>query len=142
MSKKPGRGRKIQVRLPEKEVARLDRESRTSGKGRSEIVREALAARTASARHGHDALVAEAARLRAEAERHEEAGRRGAAASKFLLAAAREIEAASLLSPDSFREDEPKLRSSMLLAIQMIKKGTGYRQLPEVPTPFRSASVQ
>jgi hypothetical protein len=85
----------------------------------------------------HSLLLQEAAKIKSVAESREASGNREGASSAYLCAAAREMEAASLLSLN----DDVRIKSSLLLTIYLIKKGTGYRHLPETPVSPRSVEI-
>lgn len=51
------------------------------------------------------------------------------ASSLFLMAASKELEALSVVSDRS----EHMMKSTLIQVVQLLKRGTGYRKLPEVP---------
>lgn len=143
IKKKPAKRktRKIQVSLPETLVRALDKEVRRSGShvSRAALIKEMIglgvvrrmmsdADDPGSRKDAMEALLREAGPLAADAAAHEATGNRGAALRLFLAAAAREIEAISYMSPD----DEFSIKSALIMAVLHMKKGTGYRHLPEV----------
>lgn len=144
--------RKLQVSLPEALIRALDKEVRRSGqqKSRAALMKEMIglgvvrrmmsdADDPASRKDAMDALLREAGPLVADAIRHESSGNRAAASRLYLAAASREIEAISYMSPD----DEVSIKSALIMAVLHMKKGTGYRRLPEVQVSSASpTSVQ
>lgn len=58
-------------------------------------------------------------------------------ASLFLMAAAKEIEALAILGD----RDESLIKGTLIKAIQLLKKGTGYRSLPNVPVDSLSVDL-
>lgn len=152
--KKPAgrKTRKIQVSLPETLVRALDKEVRRSGRqtSRATLMKEMIglgvvrrmaseADDPASRADAMRSLLKEAGPLVAEAVRHEEAGDRAMASRLYLAAAAREIEAISYMPSG----DESGIKSALIMAVLHMKKGTGYRRLPEVQVSTPSpTSVQ
>ena len=76
-----------------------------------------------------DGLQQEADLMEAEAEMLRASDERAASRSMYLQAAAKEIEALSVLSDPS----EAVILSSLFRILPLIKRGTGYRHLPAVP---------
>jgi hypothetical protein len=147
------RNRKIQIELPESLVRSIDKEvrrSRLSGRSasRAGLMRELLGLGVvrrmaadsedeASRTDVRDTLLKEAAALAKEAAAHEASGSRKAASRLLLAAASREVEAICYMAS----EDEVGVKSALILAIHYMKKGTGYRRLPEYQESVRSTDV-
>lgn len=146
-TKKPAKKRKIrkiQVSLPETLVKALDKEVRRASRpgkpgSRAALMKEILglgvvrrmmsdSEDVGSRNDARDSLLREAGPLVAEALANEASGNRAAASRLYLAAASREIEAISYMSPD----DEVSIKSALIMAVLHMKKGTGYRHLPEV----------
>jgi hypothetical protein len=145
-TKRPTKKRtvKVQITLPESLVRVLDKEvrrSRQSGVEASRIslmkellglgvVRRMMADATdiGSMSDARDSLLREAGPLAKDAALHEASGGRETASRLYLAAAARELEAISYMSPD----DESGIKSALIMVIHHLKRGTGYRHLPEV----------
>jgi len=138
------RTRKVQIMLPENLVKDLDREvrrMRSSGKevSRAALMKEILglgmvrrmildSADPAGLADARDGLLSEAAPLAREAQAAEASGSRSQASRLYLTAAARELEAISCMSPS----DESAIKSALIMVIHHLKRGTGYRHLPDV----------
>lgn len=145
-AKKPAKRRtqKIQILLPESLVKAIDREvrrTRQSGveSSRSALMKEILGlgivrrmaadvVDPGSLADARDGLLREAVPLAKDAAIHEASGSRGTASRLYLTAAARELEAISYMPPD----DETSIKSALIMVIHHLKRGTGYRHLPEV----------
>ncbi len=150
MTKKPAkklvkrRMKKVQLALPEALVKAIDREVRRirrSGIGASragvmkDILGLGMARREATESTGaaglaevRDGLLREAGPLAKDAALHEASGSRALSSRLYLTAAARELEAISFMSPD----DESGIKSALIMVIHHLKRGTGYRHLPEI----------
>ncbi len=83
-----------------------------------------------------DSLLREAGPLAKDAAIHDAAGNREAAARLYLAAAARELEAISFMSSD----DESGIKSALIMVVHHVKRGTGYRHLPDVTVASSAAS--
>lgn len=136
--------RRVHSDLPGWLVSRVDRAARSSGESRAAVIRRVLEAEFGSSggAKGYDELVAEADVLRRRAASEAASGHQAKSAATCLLAAAKELEAASRLSPSTVPEDETRLKSALLLAVQLTKRGSGYSRLPETPDPAPSSVVQ
>lgn len=136
------KARKVQVTLPESLIRALDMEvkamaSRGRSVSRSSLMKEMLGLSVvrrmasevsdpASMADVRESLLKEAGPLAQEAGAQEASGSRTVAARLWLVAAAREIEAMAYTS------DETAIKSAIVLAVMHLKRGTGYRHLPEV----------
>lgn len=145
-SKKPAKRKtqKVQLTLPESLVRALDKEvrrSRMSGKesSRGALMKELIglgvvrrmmadAMDVGSMTDARDALLREAGPLARDAAVHEAAGSKDAASRLYLAAAARELEAISFMASD----DESGIKSALIMVVHHVKRGTGYRHLPDV----------
>ena len=145
-AKKPVKRRtqKVQIVLPESLVKALDREvrrARQSGveSSRAALMKELLglgvvrrmmvdAVDPGSLADARDSLLREAGPLAKDAALHEASGSRGISSRLYLTAAARELEAISYMATD----DETGIKSALIMVIHHLKRGTGYRHLPEV----------
>ncbi len=135
------RTRKVQIVLPESLVKALDREvrrARASGTetSRAAVMKELLGLgvvrRTmfdsvdpGSLAEARDSLLREAAPLAREAQASDS---KAQASRLYLTAAARELEAISCMSQD----DESGIKSALIMVVHHLKRGTGYRHLPDV----------
>ena len=121
------------MKLVDREVAR---KKRSTGKAsRSEFLAE-LVRRYFLGQHGgaaelrraHGEIRGFAARLKAHGDDIQERGDPQEARRAFLLAAAKELEALALVAVP----DEKDMIGDLMEIISLLKKGTGYRHLPEV----------
>ncbi len=138
------RTKKVQITLPDSLVKAIDREVRRSRHSGIEISRTGLmkellglgvmrrmmadSVDAASRTEARDSLLREAVPLAKDAAVHHSSGNREAASRLYLAAAARELEAISYMSSD----DESGIKSALIMVVHHVKRGTGYRHLPDV----------
>lgn len=137
--KLPRKPKKVCAVLSAELVDFLDKQALEEKKSRAALLKELIEISIARRRVDrsppvdstglHSLLLQEAAKIKSIAEDREASGDREGASSAYLCAAAREMEAASFLLLD----DDMRMKSSILLTVQLIKKGTGYRHLPDIP---------
>lgn len=136
--------KKISVTLSERVLEWVDQEVQDTGRPRSEVLedlanaamarREILEVRDPRRRvKVRDALLSQSEPLKELAAAYADLGERAAADAAYLLAAAKELEALAVLRDPS----EETVRDKLIDVIALIKKGTGYKHLPDVPTEVR-----
>lgn len=77
----------------------------------------------------HSRLIRESSKHKERAQLALKRNDQPAASSQFLLAAAKELEALSIIGS----RNESTVKSSLIQVLQLLKRGTGYNKLPEVP---------
>lgn len=77
----------------------------------------------------HEIFLEQSKAIRMEATEYANIGENMKASSLYLLAAAKELEALAILGT----RNENIIKSTLIQAIQLIKRGTGYNHLPSVP---------
>lgn len=141
------KSRKVTVSLPDDvvrsvdaEVERLRSEGRLPVGGRSTFIRDVLFLGLArlgwagqkepeSRLSAREALLRDAGILKLRGKSHQALGEPEAASSAYLAAAARELEALAVLGGAS----EATIKTHLIEIVYLIKLGTGYRHLPDVP---------
>lgn len=136
--------KKVSVTLSERVLEWVDREVLDTGRPRSEVLedlasaamarREILEVRDPRRRvKVRDALLSQSEPLKELAAAYADLGELAAADAAYLLAAAKELEALAVLRDPS----EETVRDKLIDVVTLIKKGTGYKHLPDVPTEVR-----
>jgi hypothetical protein len=140
--------RKIVITLPEYILEELDEEVRKMRKefrdveyNRSDLIESAICgkitqrANSVEERHRlYKFYLSEAEPLKKKTLQHKELGETAQARSSSLKAAAKELEALSILE----NPNEEILRSALIEIVMLIKDGTGYIRLPDIPLSINS----
>jgi hypothetical protein len=142
-AKKQSKGRKVTVVLSSCSINKIDKELRklrkedphkkpTRASICTPIIENGILKFSITEKEKSEAcssLLEQSKEFKKKAASHADAGENNESSSAYLMAAAKELEALAILNTN----DENMIRSTIIQTIQLIKRGTGYNHLPNVP---------